>query len=81
MKIIPTHLIELASRVLPFDTEENRADYKARGLTDKQYRWFLCYSQPLNNPDGANRFIYDVLFDYLDDSHVDTAVKHIIKPL
>ena len=81
MKIIPTHLIELASRVLPFDTEENRADYKARGLTDKRYRWDLTYCQNVDNPESATRFICDILYDYLDDSHIDTALKHIIKPL
>ena len=81
MKIIPTDLIELASRVLPFDTEERRQEYKIRGLSYKSYCWNLTYLQPIDNPDSATHFICDVLYNYLEDSHIETALKHIIKPL
>jgi hypothetical protein len=75
MKITAEHFATLAAKVAPFDTPERREQYKAQGLTDKRYRWDLAYMA------GCTRFICDALYSYLDDTHIDTALRTIVKPL
>ena len=75
MKINAEHFAHLAAMVNPLDTPEKRAQYKMQGLTDKRYRWDLAYMA------GCTRFICDSLYSYLDDSHIDTALRSIVKPL
>jgi hypothetical protein len=75
MKIKLEHLKTLATSIQPFDTDELRSQYKAQGLSDKRYRWDLTYLA------NSTRFICDVLYEYMDDSHVDTALRKIVKPL
>lgn len=75
MKIKPEHLQTLVDNLAPFDTDELRSQYKAQGLSDKRYRWDLTY---LSN---STRFICDVLYEYMDDNHLDTALRKIVKPL
>jgi hypothetical protein len=82
MKITPAHFAQLQSLIEPLDTIERRAEYKAKGLTDKRYRWDLTYfSGNANNSESCTRFICDTLYSYMNDSHVDTALRSIVKPL
>jgi hypothetical protein len=73
MKITNEHLNTLAALIAPLDTPEKRAAYRAQNLTDKRYRWDLTYV--------ATRFICDALYPYLDDTHIDTALRTIVRPL
>lgn len=75
MKIHSEHFSALAAMVQPLDTPEKRAAYRAQNLTDKRYRWDLAYAA------GCTRFICDALYSYLDDTHIDTALRAIVKPL
>jgi hypothetical protein len=75
MKITNEHLATMATMVQPLDTPEKRDAYRAQNLTDKRYRWDLVYMA------GGTRFICDALYPYLDDSHIDTALRSIVKPL
>jgi hypothetical protein len=75
MKITNEHLATMAAMVQPLDTPEKRGAYRAQNLTDKRYRWDLAYMA------GCTRFICDALYPYLDDSHIDTALRSIVKPL
>lgn len=81
MKITAQDFAALTAKVAPFDTAERRADYKSKGLTDKRYRWDLTYVVNSNDINSASRFICDTLYTYMDDSHVDTALRSIVKPL
>jgi hypothetical protein len=83
VKIHPAHLDELRSRVTPLDTEENRAKYRAGDFPradsvkdlDKRYRWDLLWAAV--SFDWVNHYLYG----YLDDNHIDTALKAIVPPL
>lgn len=82
MKITKEHLTQLAEMITPFDVPERRSDYKAQGLTDRRYRWDLTYlAGHASDPKSCCRFICDVLYEYLTDDHIDTALRSIIKPL
>jgi len=43
---------------------------------DKRYRWDL-----LNFSNISAKYICDNLYSYLNDIHIDTALKSIVKPL
>ena len=82
MKIAPEHFATLVAKIAPLDTAERRDQYKAKGLTDKRYRWDLTYlAGHASNPDSCTRFICDVLYEYMNDTHIDTALRSIVKPL
>lgn len=82
MKITADHFATLTAKVAPFDTPERRAEYAAKGLSDKRYRWDLTYLGGTGaNPESTTRFICDTLYGYLSDTHIDTALRTIVKPL
>ena len=82
MKIKSDHFTQLAAMLNPLDTAERRANYKARGVTDKRYRWDLtCAAGHASNPESCTRFICDVLYEYMNYTHIDTALRSIVKPL
>lgn len=39
---------------------------------NKRFRWDLFHAA------GLNRFACDVLYEYLDDTHIDTALRNIV---
>jgi hypothetical protein len=82
MKIQPDHLAALKALIAPIDTAERRAQYIEQRLSDKRYRWDLTYAAGhASSPQSATRFICDTLYSYLNDTHIDTALKSIVSPL
>jgi hypothetical protein len=91
MKIKPEHFEIIKKAIEPHDTTENRAIYregrfhKAATTKDvnKRYRWDLFWhAQRLANPFGPSvKWVCDTLYPYLDDDHIDTALRSIVKPL
>ena len=75
MKIQASHYEHLAAAVAPLDTAERRAGYVAAGLSDKRYHWDLTYAASLTP------WICSTLYPYLNDDHIDTALRRIIPPL
>ena len=75
MKIKSEHFEYLSLVIAERDTEELRERYKEAGLSDKRYRWDLVYRC------GLTTYICDVLYSYMDDSHIDTALKRIVTTL
>ena len=70
------HFERLREAIEPLDNEERRAFFKEKPkITDKAYRWTLLTIA------GLTRFVCDELYKYLDDTHIDTALRKIIKPL
>lgn len=84
MKITPEHLEELRKAVTPLDTPERRERYRQAGLADmdlnKRYRWDLLYGSKLKIGDGRGMSGLP-LYAYLDDTHIDTALRRIVKSL
>lgn len=75
MKITAEHFAQLSAMLTPLDIDDLRTQYKAKGLTDKRYRWDLLWAA------GCTTFLCKVLYKYMDDTHVDTALRSIVKPL
>lgn len=73
MKIKPEHLEYLRAYITPLDTPARRKMYK--GQTDKRYRWDLTYAAKLT------QFICTTLYTYMNDDHIDTALRKIVPPL
>lgn len=48
---------------------ETRAEYEARGLTAERHRWDMLW--------GTDYSIIP-LYEYLNDDHIDTALRHIV---
>jgi|688.fasta_scaffold746220_1 hypothetical protein len=59
--------------------------HKAQNLgvnKTKRFIWDLFYSAMRNTPLNFNKFaISDRLYDYLDDTHIETAMRKIAKQL
>lgn len=47
-------------------------DYLKAGMSARRWRWDLCYLIP-----GLNRWICNNLYQYLNDDHIDTALRQI----
>jgi len=73
MKMHPEHLAFLKNAIAPKDTPARRAAYQ--GLTSKRYRWDLLWSSALSI------WVSDNLYPYLNDTHIDTALRTIVKDL
>lgn len=75
LKMKPEHVARIEAAITPIDTEANRTRYAAAGLTDKRYRWDLL-SAAL-----GSIWICDELYKYIDDTHIDSALRAIVPPL
>lgn len=75
MKIKPEHLEHIRQAIKPFNNDFHRSRYKAAGHSDKRYRWDLAYYS------GLTQFICETLYTYLNDDHIDTALRKLIAPL
>ena len=51
--------------------------YMEQGLSQKRFRWDLWY---IGGSYRTTDFIYE-LYDYVNDTHIDTALKRIVKEL
>ena len=80
MKIKSEHYTALKIAIQPFDTEVNRPVYREgkyprpeRTLdVDKRYRWDLVW---------ATKVDLSPFYGYLNDEHIDTALRGIVGPL
>ena len=80
MKITPQDLNAMRKAIAPLDTKDRRARYQARAFPraelvkdiDKRYRWDLLH-------ESGYRAVE--LYDYADDTHIDTALRNIVPVL
>ena len=76
MKIKPEDLASMRARIAPLDTTERREWYRANRVTlrakdlDMRYRWDLLH---------MSRFPTTSLYRYLDDTHIDTALRSLVE--
>ena len=81
MKINPQDYDDLKTAIV--DIVGNRkvadiwANYQANGLSEMRFRWDLVWSVPniVRHP------IFDRMYKYAHDSHVDTALRRIVKEI
>ena len=83
LKIKPEHFQYIKDKIAEQDTQARREQYRSRNFKnadkvkdlDKRYRWDLfCYAVPV-------KFVCDVLYKYLDDNHLDSALRQIVPEL
>jgi len=75
MKIKPEHFARLRDAITLHDTDYHRSRYAAAGLSTKRYQWDLLRHA------GLMPWLCDTLYTYLDDTHIQTALNKLIKPL
>lgn len=75
MKITPEHLAELRRVVIEYDTSASRQEAIALGWKVSRYHYWL-----LGRPKVLS-FVCDTLYQYLHDTHIATAMRHIVPTL
>uniref|UniRef100_A0A6H1ZZ98 Uncharacterized protein n=1 Tax=viral metagenome TaxID=1070528 RepID=A0A6H1ZZ98_9ZZZZ len=70
LKIKKEHYITMAKAIDPHVTSETRQVYRDKGLSKKRFRWDMLWK---------SGFDVSPLYDYLNDNHIDTALKHIVE--
>ena len=75
MKIKPEHLAELRRLIAEHDTPATRQEARSMGWKAPRYHYWLC-GKP-----NVLAFICDTLYTYLEDTHIDTALRRIIPDL
>ena len=75
LKMTQEHQDYIKSGIERFNTTFYRDRYASAGLSDKRYRWDLIRAA------GLMPWLCDVLYTYLNDDHIDNALKHLVAPL
>jgi hypothetical protein len=73
MKIKPEHLKHIESAVSALDTPQARAAYQDKGLSHMRYRWDLAHAA------GLTPWFSSELYPYLNDDHIDTALRKVVQ--
>lgn len=85
MKIKLEHFEQLKALIEPLDAPTLRTRYLNKDFPrsdnvknpDMRYRWDLMYMIPL----CARRELFYEMYQYLNDDHIDTALRRIVRPL
>ena len=72
MKMKPEHFAILQDAVAKLDTADKRKAYADYELSARRYRWDLLYAS------GVLEAMSQPLYLYLNDSHIDTALRKIV---
>lgn len=75
MKMQPSHFAHLQQALAPLDTDFHRSRYAAAGLSTRRYQWDMVRHA------GLMSWLCDTLYPYLNDTHIQTALNKIVKPL
>ena len=70
MKIKPEH-VEHIRQSLDYSRIPSLDEYIKVGMSAKRWRWDLLWEAKISNWIGQN------IYPYADDSHIDTALRHI----
>lgn len=89
LKIKETDLETLRAAIAPLDTIGRRAAYLTGNFPnadrckdkDMRYRWDLLWATRIKIGDGRGVPGDLNLYAYLDDTHIDSALRHIVTPL
>lgn len=79
MKIKPEHMDEIRKRINHLGTTCDlpgvRANYIASGLSEKRFRWDIMRAA------GLSTLLWNTLYLYANDDHIDTALRRAIKDI
>ena len=75
MKIKPAHYAHMKAEIGALSDEEKALCRPIEPNKEKLFRWNLCYRA------GLTRYICDNVYSYADDTHIDTALRNIVKEL
>ena len=84
MKMKPEHYAQLrdAFAGIADKIASHRAAIAAAGVAkdvDKRTRWDALYALRRECPALPANFVTDTLYSYLDDSHIDTALRAVMR--
>lgn len=76
MKMSDEHykLVEDACTSVLHFAHDAKQRYKDDGLSDKRFRWDVLHASTINGKKSMY-FITDELYPYLNDTHIDTALR------
>ena len=75
MKMLPEHYEHMRQAIASVDTPELRSHYIAEKLSTTRYQWDLVRHARLMP------WLCDSLYQYLNDTHIQTALNRIVRPL
>lgn len=83
LKVESGHLEVMRAAIAPLDTETRRERYRSGNFhhaehckdRSKRHRWDLFHDA------GLTTFACTTLYRYVDDTHIDSALRQIIPPL
>lgn len=89
LKITGADLEKLKAAVSPLDTQQRREIYRTGKFPraelvkdlNKRYRWDLLYASRLKIGDGLGIKGDVDLYAYLNDNHIDSALRSFVPPL
>lgn len=74
-KMKAEHIKHIADCIAKWDDDANRAFYASAGLSDERYRWDVFHLA------GLTPWSCKTLYTYLNDDHIDSVLRSIVKPL
>lgn len=79
MKMTPAHFTQLETMIKSANPDLNMTDHleslRTIGFSEKRIRWDILFDVPY-----ANRVTwFDEVYKYLNDDHIDTALKAVLK--
>nr|WP_232355769.1 hypothetical protein [Burkholderia sp. M701] len=77
MKIKSEHLETLRTAITPLDTDGHRQVSIAANHSDMRYRWDLLRVARIDGMGGI-AWTCAILYPYLNDEHIDTALRNIV---
>ena len=84
LKMKPEHYAALkaACEEILANTPNARAEYAGKGLSPRRFHWDVLYAAVIRDPNGVtyngSRWVCDVLYAYLSDAHIDSALRRIL---
>lgn len=75
IKMKPEHVAHIRAAIGKWDTAYHRDRYAAAGLSTTRYQWDLVRAA------GLMPWICDTLYPYLNDTHIQTALNRLVKPI
>lgn len=78
MKIKPEHYEIMRTAILANSRAPTWPQYQACGLSEKRWRWDLCYAARLPDGSSLNAWMCREVYPYANDEHIDTALRRIL---
>lgn len=78
MKIRPEHFATLRKAITAFIADHQEACQRHKAAHNpKRYRWDVFYRTRINGQ-SSSHWVGDNLYPYLNDTHIDTALRRIV---